>query len=115
MGSGWGLLPCPSVPNLSRDPTPPDAWAPLLQLRPLPLAALQDILVLLGHFRGHWPPCLPQGQDLRGCRAGHCEGPTWGLRNPQSCPAESTKAGTHLPLQTLLIKGQHAEAMQRPC
>jgi hypothetical protein len=51
------LEPCPS-------PTPVDAGAPLLQLRPLPLAALHDVLVLLGHIWGHRPPRLPQSQDL---------------------------------------------------
>lgn len=61
---------------------PSDAHAPLLQLCSLPLAALHDVLVLLGHFWGHRPPRLPEGQDL--------------------------------PLQTLLVKGQHTEAMQGP-
>lgn len=38
----------------------------MLQLCPLPLAALHDVLVLLGHLLGHWPPCLPEGHNLGG-------------------------------------------------
>lgn len=45
-------------------PTPPDGWAALLQLRPLPLAPLHDVLVLLCHLWGHWSARLPEGQDL---------------------------------------------------
>ena len=37
-----------------------------------------------------------------------------GPADPQSCPTEPCRMGTHLPLQTLLVEGQHAETMQGP-
>lgn len=58
------LPPQPHPPQPHPCPTPADASAPLLQLCPLPLAALNYVLVLLGHFWGYRPACLPQGQDL---------------------------------------------------
>lgn len=79
-----------------RVPTPPDGRAPLLQLCPLPLAALHDVLVLLGHLWGHWPPRLPEGHNLGGA-----EGAVKAQPEPADTPILFHRAqlvGTHLPL-----------------
>lgn len=72
-------------------PTPPEAGTPLLQLCPLPLAALHDVLVLLGHLGGHRPPRLPQGQDLRAQRC--LERPAW-ICSPRAQPEPHRVAPT---------------------
>lgn len=88
---GAAALPSPPPRAHPRDPTPPDARAPLLQLRPLPLAALHDVLVLLGHLRGHRPPRLPQGQDLGGAEWGAVTALSGAYRTPDPAPASLSK------------------------
>lgn len=75
---------------------------------------MHDVLVLLGHLRGHWPPCLPESQDLREWGTKGTERALLEPADPTILPHQAQWVGTHLPLQTLLVEGQHTETMQGP-